>query len=63
MPLGYISIYTQVMLWEFFKYATEMLCVTCLWSFFNVWWMLTKEKFIVSLKNYKKEKNVQFPVI
>jgi len=34
MPLGYISINTQVMLWEFSKYASEMLVHDLLLIFF-----------------------------
>lgn len=65
MPLGYISINTQVMLWEFSKYASEMLVhdLLLIFFFFNVWRMFAKEEFVVSLRNYMKEKSVQFPVI
>jgi len=45
------------MLWEFSKYVTEMLVHDLLLIvFFLMCDMFAKEEFIVSLKNYMKEK-------
>jgi hypothetical protein len=48
---GLNQYHTDVMSWEFLKYAP----VTCWSSFFSVWQMVAKEEYIDNLKNDRKE--------